>query len=100
MKIMKTFITPAKSEQLVDKVICDICKAEGSGSSTYDGCDFSSGSYNINSCCIMTKQGESYPDNGNSTTGYFKICPKCFAQHLEPFLESLGARKYVETTDW
>lgn len=102
MKIFKNVVVPAVKEKTikqVDKILCDICKKEGT--EDYDGTKWTRGTYCVNNTIIEHKIGSDYGADGKYTkTKYFDICSDCFISKVVPALESLGAVMYQETSDW
>jgi hypothetical protein len=85
---MGTKTVPARTYQVVDKVICDICKREGH-ETHHEGVGWCSG-YEVLDTAIYLKVGESYPEGTSLEFTECDICPSCFKQYLIPFLQSLG----------
>lgn len=74
------------------KTTCDIC-----GAST-DRNNWGEDSYDEQIITIENSVGGRYPEGGIGETFSYDLCPDCFTDKLEPFLQALGARP--ETTDW
>lgn len=100
MKVFKNVIVPAKTVKTLDKVICDICKKEGTNYWN-EGNKWVKGNYCVNNTIIEHKIGNDYGADGKDIiTKYFDICNDCFDNKVVPALESLGAVMYEEESDW
>lgn len=102
MKVYKEVVVPAVEAKVVkklDKVVCDICKKEGT--ENYNGNKWNKYESCINNTTVEVTTGKSYgTDGGYKETKYFDICDECFIAKVVPALELLGAVMYVEESDW
>lgn len=96
---MKTYTKhnqPAKTVTVTDKVICDICKQEGTEYNSYTTNWETKDKEKVELVTITYEDGWDWnEDNGGNSEGdvyYFDICSCCFKNKLKPFLELLGAK--------
>lgn len=98
MQIKEKYIRPAVPDERVVKVVCDLCKVEGNHGSWQNSW------YEINDTTIKMeitqKEGNNYPEGGNSTEVVIDLCPKCFKNRLIPWLQSQGAEIKSLEYDW
>ena len=71
MKHMKTVLILEHTEEVFDKLTCDVCGAESKWDENW-----------------VTKEQESFPHGGQSTQTQYHICPTCFKTHLAKWMES------------
>lgn len=97
MKVYKNVAVPAVEAKVVkqlDKVVCDLCKKEGTEYSSYTN-NWSTDEEKVDLVTIKYEDGWNWSkDNGGNEDGnvyYFDICNDCFKSKLQPYLESLGA---------
>lgn len=86
MKIMKTVQVPASTRDVVDKVVCDLCKRNIPNE----------GSYEVNEVTVSHKTGSSYPEGGSGEKVRVDLCPSCFDEKLIPWLTSQGVEPTTE----
>lgn len=92
---------PQKVENVFVEAVCDIC-GKVSKIDDYDGIDWSDDidGYLKKFVTIKKETKHSYPEGGDCEEEYFEICDECFDNKVVPFLESLGAKKYLKEYDW
>ena len=88
MKHMKIVKIPAKEEERVDYITCDLCgeKIKWNAGDPYD------------KLVIQKKTGSLWPEGGIGTLITFDLCEKCFDEKLIPWFKSQGAEP--QETDW
>ncbi len=94
-------VIPAKTEEQVTSVRCDLCGA------TYQDarpdCNEISwrGRWVISNTAVRFVSGLDGPDGGGGAgTWEYHICPMCFQNRLEPWLQEQGARPTIKETTW
>jgi formate dehydrogenase assembly factor FdhD len=90
MKHMKIVEVPAKTEEVIDFVTCDLCKMKIDQSNKYQ----------INDVEVSHRTGHSCPDGGSGELVSFDICGKCFDEKIVPFLQLFGAEPTKSEWDW
>ena len=90
MKHMKKRRIPARTEDVVAKVTCDICGAEINERHGYD----------IDKITVERKTGSCYPEGGNNVRVTVDLCGDCFDGKLLPWLKTQGAVPATAETDW
>ncbi len=95
MKMMKTVPVPATERQVVDKVLCDICKKECPDPTNKN---WSTEVFCMDTVYIQMEIGTYYPEFTHGTKTEYDICTFCFASKIVPFLSSLGAES--RSTEW
>lgn len=83
MKHMKTVLILEHSEEIFDKLTCDVCGAE----SKWDE-NWSTKEHEKSITKILLEEEESLPAGGQSRQVEYHICPICFKQHLAKWFES------------
>jgi hypothetical protein len=89
MKHLKIVIVPAKEEQYLDYISCDLC-----------GERVDSQGYNAEEVTIKHRTGCNYPEAGSGDETSVDLCGKCFDEKLIPWLESLGVKPTTEEWSW
>lgn len=84
MKILKTIMV---TKEVVDKVICDLCKDE-----------IVQKPFQVSEAKVELKIGEAFPDHGNGELLSFDVCRKCFVTKLIVWFFEQGAE--VTTNAW
>jgi hypothetical protein len=94
MAQIKTTITrPAREEERVIGLICDLCGAKSETAN-----DWRDPPFGVNDVQICHFIGTHYPEDGYSAEGkIFDLCPDCFENKLVPWLESQGAKPRTES---
>jgi hypothetical protein len=83
MKHMKTVLILEHTEEVFDKLTCDVCGAESKWDENWaDGDDQKAMTK------ILLEEEESLPRGGQSTQTQFHICPSCFKNHLAQWFAS------------
>lgn len=98
----KEMTSPAHKYEVVESVTCDICGLVHK-SPNYDGddsIDWGNGPYDIDSTMVSHGKGMKCRDGGDMEYREYHICPKCFADELEPWLKSKGAKPTKRTIDY
>lgn len=83
MKHMKTVLILEHTEEVFDRLTCDVCGAE----SKWDE-NWSSKEHEKINSTISLEEEDSFPSGGQSTQIQYHICPKCFKEHLTKWFES------------
>lgn len=83
MKHMKTVLILEHTEEVFDKLTCDICGAE----SKWDQ-NWSTREHEKWNTTIQLEEEESFPNGGQSTQTQYHICPGCFKTTLAEWFES------------
>ena len=86
---------PAREEEYVAEILCDICGTSKEGGVWGD--NWARG-YDINEVNISRRTGSQWPEGGNGEKIEFDICPRCMDEKVIPFLESIGAKPRKQ--DW
>ena len=93
MKHMKTVLILEHTEEVFDKLTCDVCGAESRWDENW--------SNNENEKLMTTvalEEEESTPRGGSARLIQYHICPACFKNHLSRWFESHRDSKATETT--
>lgn len=83
MKHMKTVLILEHTEEVFDKLTCDVCGAE----SKWDE-NWASKEHEKSITTLQLEEEESFPHGGQSTQIQYHICPSCFKTHLAKWMES------------
>ena len=95
MKIEKEKKVPARTEAVLDHIVCDLCGAK----SDHNGDWVRRPS--VAEVTVEFKEGANYGSDGvDLKTTIVDICPECFKGKLLPWLESQGAKSRVEEDNW
>jgi len=96
MKHMKTVLILEHTEEVFDKLTCDVCGAE----SLWDENWSTSESEKINTTICMEEE-ESKPSGGHAKITQYHICPTCFKTHLAKWMEShRNSQATITTSVW
>lgn len=87
MKSYKTVNVPAKTKQVLEKTICDLCNTA-----------IKRASFHIDEVTVQYRTGERYPECGSGELEEVDLCGICFKTKLKPWLESQGCE--LITTEW
>jgi hypothetical protein len=87
MKQYKTVDVPAKTRQVLEKTICDLCNTA-----------IKRGSFSVDEVTVQCKTGSVYPECGRGELEGVDMCLDCFTTKLKPWLESQGCE--LITTEW
>lgn len=99
MRIYKKVMVPAREEERVSAVVCDICKhSNHMASDNHCGGVEWGGTFDVAEVNISIKEGSQYPESGSGTLISFDVCPRCFQEKLVPYIVSLGGIPKEE--DW
>jgi hypothetical protein len=100
MKVLKNRHVPAREEEILDYVKCDLCGITMRGwedcwrygkTDSYD---------NVNETEVRLKQGYNCPDGGVFTEINVDICVVCFKEKLLPWLISQGVAPQTKAVNW
>ncbi|MFZ6675910.1 hypothetical protein ACO0K3_02385 [Undibacterium sp. Rencai35W] len=83
MKHMKTVLILEHTEEVFDKLTCDVCGAE----SRWDE-NWSTKESEKITTTVQLYEEESLPSGGQSQQMQYHICPTCFKEHLAKWFES------------
>ncbi len=83
MKHMKTVLILEHTEEIFDKLTCDVCGAE----SKWDQ-NWSTVEHEKRTTTISLEEEDSFPHGGKSKLIQYHICPTCFKEHLSKWFES------------
>lgn len=89
---MKTFRTreiPARTEQEIDTITCDLCGRIAPRRSVLGV--WGENSYEVAEVKVEMTTGEAFPDSSSTKTLAFDICPQCFKHRLMAWMETQGA---------
>jgi hypothetical protein len=117
MRTTKAIEIPARMEQRIEKVICDLCGEERgplelwkNPHEEYERESDPSGfmEANVMETEVRHKWGVNWcgpsplgiPDSGDGEEIIFDVCATCFMRKLVPWMESQGAKIRKETWDW
>ncbi len=78
MKLIKTIEKKTEKSNVVDKIICDICKED---------VDSHRGSWESNEIIIGAKLGDVYPGFDGRNVSLIDCCAKCFKGKIQPLIE-------------
>jgi len=95
MKHYKTVHRPAREEQMLDFLVCDIC---GRKSDSGWG-DWRTKAYDATEVVVKLRLGDDYPEGGSGEKWEIDICPECFREKLIPWVEAFGHTK-IEAEEW
>lgn len=87
---------PAKEEEYIAKVTCDICGVDGKY--RHEGAQWEKESYQTNETIILWKKGSNYPEGGSGDAYNIHICPNCFEKKLMPWLRDQGVN--LKSEEW
>ncbi|MCU6433417.1 hypothetical protein LPB67_06435 [Undibacterium sp. Jales W-56] len=93
MKHMKTVLILEHTEEVFDKLTCDICGAE----SRWDE-NWSAKESEKITTTVQLYEEESLPSGGESRQTQYHICPACFKEHLATWFKSHRKSKPTEIT--
>lgn len=101
MKHIRKVKEPAREREVVDKITCDLCGAEGIDTGLSEA-RWTSTMYCVEDTAIRLIEGDVYPEGGQQILTEFHICAKCFKQKLMPWLIEQGANPTTveEGVDW
>jgi len=101
MRQAKQIEIPAKTQEGLDFIKCDLCGA-ATNRDDFDSKsgNWAKGSYNELLVAVYLQEGSNYPEGGHSKSLVFDICPDCFKGKIVPYLESLGAKPRKVENDW
>lgn len=98
MKIKEKREVPARVEEVVVGLKCDLCektvKRDRWGFETYEINDV------LVSIKMHRKTGESFSDCGFQQEQEIDICPNCWDEVIMPFLKSKGVDPEIVEMDW
>lgn len=83
MKHMKTVLILEHTEEVFDKLTCDVCGAE----SKWDQ-NWSTAEHEKCNTTIQLDEEESFAHGGSSAQTQYHICPHCFKTELAKWFES------------
>lgn len=89
MQHKKLFDVPAKTELRIVKVTCDLCGVD---------IDAEVGDWERDDVTIERVSGDTFPDGGATEMRAFDVCGKCFAEKLEPWFLTFGAKPRITDT--
>ena len=89
MRTYKTVAIPARSEERLDKIACDLC---GEVIRPHDN--------EVDLAILKREIGSRYADGGYGTGKVYDLCGDCFDRHVAPFLASLGMVPITEEWDY
>ncbi|MES2071411.1 MAG: hypothetical protein V4488_13740 [Pseudomonadota bacterium] len=93
MKHMKTVLILEHTEEMFDKLTCDVCGVE----SKWDE-NWGSESHEKIITTVQLEEEESFPSGGQSQQTQYHICPACFKQHLSKWFEGHRNSKATVTS--
>ena len=85
MKLKKTV---TRTEEVVDRIACDLCHKQ-----TKPFSNWGRGIFNYAYTDVSCETGTRYPEGGTTTVVGFDICPECFMTKLVPWMEQQGATR-------
>ena len=89
MRTYTTVAIPARTEEQVNKISCDLC-----GTRIYPY------SNEVDLATVKLEIGYRYAEGGEGTTTEYDICSECFKTQLVPFLEGRGAKPVMGGWDF
>ena len=92
-RITETIPVSYNHERIIG-VKCDLCGKE------FRGNRWGSTSFEILETAVHMKEGEQYPECGNSTEIRFDVCPECFKSKLIPWFLEQGAFPTETESEW
>ncbi len=92
MKIREIVTIPARQEERVVTVRCDLCSRLRSGYLQ----DWSEESYEVDSVRIEAERGSCDPEGDSTEKTIVDLCPPCFYGKFMPWVTSQGAVPTVE----
>ncbi|MDE2428343.1 MAG: hypothetical protein KGM99_06420 [Burkholderiales bacterium] len=93
MKHMKTVLILEHTEEVFDKLTCDVCGAESHWDENWSNNE----NEKVNTT-ISLEEEDSRPSGGQSKLTQYHICPTCFKEHLAKWIESHKNTKPTITT--
>jgi len=96
------YTIPARESTRTLSVTCDICKTECPGAEPdYDGkIKWKGGDWGQANTIVRFSTGYDCPSGGSHKHRDYHVCPKCFAEKLEPWLASQGAQPNKSFANW
>ena len=96
MKVMKTKQIPAKTEQVLDHVKCELCPRTMKDWNN----NWATVTYDVDRIEVCSTVGENYPEGGHATDTILDICPDCFKTKLIPWFKAQGGTPRTEEHDY
>ncbi|MBX9899451.1 MAG: hypothetical protein K2Y28_01590 [Burkholderiaceae bacterium] len=93
MKHMKTVLILEHTEEVFEKLTCDVCGAESAWDENWSSKDNEKAL-----TTVLLEEEESLPQGGQSTQTQFHICPSCFKNQLTKWFEEQKKNKATITT--
>lgn len=83
---------PARTEEVVTKVTCDLCGSESPdpGGGFGEAVSWNADNYNVTETGIYMKTGTNFPEGSSYEFTECDICPDCFESKLMPWLKAHG----------
>ena len=98
MKITKKHEVPARVEDVVVGLECDMCgKVVQRDRWGYETSEIDEVLVKIT---MRRKTGESWPDGGFQKEQEIDICPQCWDETIAPFLKSKGVDPEIVESEW
>lgn len=91
MEIKGKVTIPARKEERVIAIECDICHRRGKDGFESNESDWSKSHYEVSNTTIRYEYGSHYPEGKSTKVEFFNICPGCWGNILSPLLQNYGA---------
>ena len=88
MEVRETVQIPAKTEERVVAIMCNICGKKGRPE--YPGVNWARKLYDKDETIVRWRYGTSYPESSQGSEYEIHICPTCFENKLIPWLKEQG----------
>jgi hypothetical protein len=104
MKVMETVeipATPARTEERLSHIVCDLCGARGDldHGGVIDWPEATRDNSQIMTS-VMIKRGMSFPDGGHWNEDVYHVCPECFRGKLAKWFEERGVQPTTGEIVW
>lgn len=97
MRTTKKITIPAKEEEVLDAVFCDLCGSQKLSRRLWPNGLVHNNIYNTT---VQMEDGYTTHDSGEHLVTSFDICCTCFKEKLMPWAIEQGARPTGEVVDW
>ena len=91
---------PQREDKYVESVICDLCGKVVKHPHRHGDCTDWNNNFDVDATCVRHTTGYIYPECANLDHVDYHICPECFKNKLEPWLQLNGAQPTESSTEW
>jgi hypothetical protein len=102
MRTTKQKTIPAQTCEVIDEIICDVCKtAKGTGTLADETVYWSyTDAHNTRQTTVDMRLGNEWPEGGSGTRVTVDICPGCFKKMLAWLQEEFGVVPHERSYDY